>query len=166
MMLEVHHLVYMHTMPLTDIHYQPIIMTKMHTQRIVHLFMKIILGGMVDVGMVIILDLVNRIMYIGRVLQVTNMPMELYFYHLQIYNIMETRLKEMKLKIIKLNDTQYKRIIEDFDGNEIWNGGEQYYIYDGVVVMQNQNLLELIEQMKGLPFWNIVEVINELYPTE
>jgi hypothetical protein len=79
---------------------------------------------------------------------------------------METRLKEMKLKIIKLSDTQYKRIIEDFDGNEIWNGGEQYYVYDGVVVMQNENLLELIEQMKDLSFWNIVEVINELYPTE
>jgi hypothetical protein len=79
---------------------------------------------------------------------------------------METRLKEMKLKIIKLNDAKYKRIIEDFDGNEIWNGGEQYYIYDGIVVMQNQNLLELVEQMKALPFWNIVEVINELYPTE
>jgi hypothetical protein len=76
---------------------------------------------------------------------------------------METRLKEMKLKIIKLSDTQYKRIIEDFDGNEIWNGGEQYYVYDGVVVMQNENLLELIEQMKDLPFWNIVEVVNELY---
>lgn len=92
--------------------------------------------------------------------------MEQHFYHLQIYNIMETRLKEMKLKIIKLNDTKYKRLIEDFDGNEIWNGGEQYYIYDGLVVMQNENLLELIEQMKALPFWNIVEVINELYPIE
>jgi hypothetical protein len=79
---------------------------------------------------------------------------------------METRLKEMKLKIIKLNDTQYKRIIEDFDGNEIWNGGEQYYIYNDVVVMSAENLLQLIEQMKGLPFWNIVEVTNELYPTE
>jgi len=79
---------------------------------------------------------------------------------------MEARLKEMKLKIIKLNDTKYKRVIEDFDGNEIWNDGEQYYIYDGVVVMQNENLLQLIEQMKALPFWNIVEVVNELYPTE
>jgi hypothetical protein len=79
---------------------------------------------------------------------------------------MQTTLKEMKLKIIKLNDTQYKRVIEDFTGNEIWNGGEQYYIYDGVVVMQNENLLQLVEQMKSLPFWNIVEVINELYPTE
>ena len=75
---------------------------------------------------------------------------------------METRLKEMKLKITKLNDTQYKRVIEDLDGNEIWNGGEQYYIYDNVVVMSNDNLLELIEQMKGVPFWNIIEVINEL----
>ena len=90
-----------------------------------------------------------------------------HFYHLQIYNIiMETRLKEMRLKIIKLNDTQYKRIIEDFDGNEIWNGGEQYYIYDGLEVMTSTHLLELIDQMKGLPFWNIIEVINELYPTE
>jgi hypothetical protein len=79
---------------------------------------------------------------------------------------MQTTLKEMKLKIIKLNDTQYKRVIEDFTGNEIWNGGEQYYIYDSVVVMQNENLLQLVEQMKSLPFWNIVEVINELYPTE
>ena len=69
----------------------------------------------------------------------------------------------MRLKIIKLNDTQYKRVIEDLDGNEIWNGGEQYYVYDDVVVMSNDNLLELIEQMKGVPFWNIVEVINNLY---
>jgi hypothetical protein len=76
---------------------------------------------------------------------------------------METRLKEMRLKIIKLNDTQYKRVIENLDGNEIWNGGEQYYIYDNVIVMGNENLLELIEQMKSVPFWNIVEVINELY---
>ena len=72
----------------------------------------------------------------------------------------------MRLKINKLNDTQYKIVIEDFDGNKIWNGDEQYYIYDGVVVIQNENLLELVEQMKALPFWNIVEVINELYPTE
>ena len=76
---------------------------------------------------------------------------------------METRLKEMRLKIIKLNDTQYKRVIEDLNGNEIWNGSEQYYVYDGVVVMTNDNLLELIEQMKKLSVWNIVEVINELY---
>ena len=69
----------------------------------------------------------------------------------------------MRLKIIKLNETQYKRIIEDLDGNEIWNGDEQYYVYDGVIVMGNENLLELIEQMKSVPFWNIVEVINELY---
>jgi hypothetical protein len=79
---------------------------------------------------------------------------------------METILKDMRLKINKLNDTQYKIVIEDFDGNKIWNGDEQYYIYDGVVVIQNENLLELVEQMKALPFWNIVEVINELYPTE
>lgn len=90
-----------------------------------------------------------------------------HIYHSQIYNIiMETRLKEMRLKLIKLNDTQYKRIIEDFDGNEIWNGGEQYYIYDGLEVMTSTNLLELIEQMKGLSVWNIVEVVNELYPAE
>jgi hypothetical protein len=76
---------------------------------------------------------------------------------------METRLKEMRLKIIKLNDTQYKRVIEDLNGNEIWNGGEQYYIYDSVVVMTNDGLIDLIEQMKKLSVWNIVEVINELY---
>jgi hypothetical protein len=73
---------------------------------------------------------------------------------------METRLKEMRLKIVKLNDTQYKRVIEDLDGKEIWNGGAQYYVYDGIVVMTNDRLIELIEQMKNLPDWNIVEVIN------
>ena len=76
---------------------------------------------------------------------------------------METTLKQMRLKIIKLNDTQYTRIVEDLNGNEIWNGGEQYYVYDGVVVMTNDSLIELIEQMKALPVWNIVEVINDLY---
>ena len=79
---------------------------------------------------------------------------------------METRIKQMRLKILKLNDTQYKRIIEDLDGNEIWNGGEQYYIHDDMVVMTDIHLLQLIEQMKLLPVWNIVEVINELYTTE
>lgn len=79
---------------------------------------------------------------------------------------METRIKQMRLKILKLNDTQYKRIVEDLDGNEIWNGGEQYYIYDGLEVMTSTNLLELIDQMKGLSVWNIVEVVNELYPME
>ena len=69
----------------------------------------------------------------------------------------------MRLKIIKLNDTQYKRVIEDLNGNEIWDSGEQYYVYDEIVVMTNDNLLELIEQMKKLPIWNIVEVINNLY---
>ena len=78
---------------------------------------------------------------------------------------METILKNMRLKIIKLNDTQYKRIIEDFDGNEIWDGGEQYYIYDGLEVMSSTHLMELIEQMKQLSVWNIVEVVNELYPS-
>ena len=72
----------------------------------------------------------------------------------------------MRLKINKLNDTQYKTVIEDLDGNEIWNGGEQYYIYDGLVVMTSTHLLELIDQMKSVSFWNIIEVINELYPTE
>jgi hypothetical protein len=76
---------------------------------------------------------------------------------------METRLKEMRLKIIKLNDTHYKRVIEDLDGDEIWNGGEQYYVYDGIVVITNDGLIDLIEQMKKLSVWNIVEVINELY---
>jgi hypothetical protein len=76
---------------------------------------------------------------------------------------METILKDMRLKINKLNDTQYKIVIEDLNGNEIWNGGEQYYIYDSVVVMTNDGLIDLIEQMKKLSVWNIVEVINELY---
>jgi len=150
------------------IHFQLQTMIRMHIHQTVLQTMAINLGGMVVVGMEIILQVEEdmRMVRIGLVLAVTTTIMERHFYHLQIYNIMETRLKEMKLKIIKLNDTKYKRLIEDFDGNEIWNGGEQYYIYDGIVVMQNQNLLELVEQMKALPFWNIVEVINELYPTE
>ena len=128
----------------------------------------IIHGGRVLVGMETILQVEVDIKTapIGQVQEEIITIMVQHFYHLQIYNIMEARLKEMKLKIIKLNDTKYKRVIEDFDGNEIWNDGEQYYIYDGVVVMQNENLLQLIEQMKALPFWNIVEVVNELYPTE
>jgi len=124
----------------------------------------IIHGGMGVVGMEIILQVeVIKMLHIGRVQEEIITIMEQHFYHLQIYNIMETRLKEMRLKIVKLNDTQYKIVIEDLDGVEIWNGGKQYYIYDDVVVMSNDNLLELIEQMKGVPFWNIVEVINNLY---
>jgi len=136
--------------------------------RTVQQIMVITLGGMVLVGMETILqvEVDMQTAPIGQVQEEIITIMVQHFYHLQIYNIMEARLKEMKLKIIKLNDTKYKRVIEDFDGNEIWNDGEQYYIYDGVVVMQNENLLQLIEQMKALPFWNIVEVVNELYPTE
>jgi hypothetical protein len=122
------------------------------------------LGGMVVVGQgTILLEVDIKTDHIGQVQVGIIIIMVLHFYHLQIYNIMETILKDMRLKINKLNDTQYKIVIEDLNGNEIWNGGEQYYIYDDVVVMSNDNLLELIEQMKGVPFWNIVEVINNLY---
>jgi hypothetical protein len=74
---------------------------------------------------------------------------------------MNTELKEMKLLVKKIPGGKYVRTIVDTHGNEIWNGGEQYYIYMGETVMTNEAMLDLINQMKQLPFWNIVDIEND-----
>ena len=74
---------------------------------------------------------------------------------------MNIQLKPMKLLVKKLDDTKYKRTITDLDGNLIWEDKEQWYVYDNIVVMDAVRMSDLINQMKQLPFWNIVEVENE-----
>lgn len=74
---------------------------------------------------------------------------------------MNTQLKEMKLSIKKISSNKYVRTITDMNDNEIWNGGEQYYIYMGDVVMDNNKMTDLINQMTQLPFWNIVDIEND-----
>ena len=74
---------------------------------------------------------------------------------------MNITLKEMILKIKKINDTQYVREIYDLRGNLVWTGGNQYYIYEGLEVMNAEKILDLIEQMKKMPSFNIVEVVND-----
>ncbi len=67
----------------------------------------------------------------------------------------------MILKVRKINDTQYVREIYDLRGNLVWTGGDQYFVYDGLEVMNRQRMDELIEQMKKIPMFNIVEVQND-----
>ena len=74
---------------------------------------------------------------------------------------MNTQLKEMKLSVKKISSTKYVRRITDMDNNEIWNGGEQYYVYMGEIVMDNNRMNDLINQMQQLPVWNIVEIEND-----
>jgi hypothetical protein len=74
---------------------------------------------------------------------------------------MNTQLKEMKLLVKKISHEKYIRTIVDMSGNEIWNGGEQYYLYMGDIVMDNDRMSQLINQMQQLPFWNIVEIEND-----
>lgn len=74
---------------------------------------------------------------------------------------MNIQLKQMKLFIKKINSEKYKRTITDLNGNLIWDGGEQYYVYQDMVVMDSDKMNDLINQMKNLPFWNIVEVEND-----
>jgi hypothetical protein len=74
---------------------------------------------------------------------------------------MNITIKEMVLKVKKINDTQYTREIYNMDGDLVWSGGNQYYKYDGMEVMDTQRMSELIEQMKKLPAWNIVQVEND-----
>lgn len=75
--------------------------------------------------------------------------------------MMNIIIKEMILKVKKINDTQYVREVYDLRGNLVWTSGNQYYIYDGMEVMNSIKMLELIEQMKGLPVFNIIEVQND-----
>ena len=70
-------------------------------------------------------------------------------------------IKPMILSVKKINDTKYMRSITDMEGNEIWNGGEQYYIFDNTIVMNKTAMNNLINQMKKLPHWNIVKVISD-----
>jgi hypothetical protein len=74
---------------------------------------------------------------------------------------MNIQLKQMKLQVKKLDDSKYKRTITDLDGNLVWDGGEQWYVYNNMVVMTPDQMQDLINQMKQLPFWNIVEVEND-----
>lgn len=74
---------------------------------------------------------------------------------------MNAQLKEMKLSVKKISGDKYVRTITDMNGNEIWNGGEQYYVYMGDIVMNNERMSDLINQMQQLSFWNIVEIEND-----
>lgn len=73
-------------------------------------------------------------------------------------------IKPMKLVITKVNESQYTRIIYDLRGNTVWDGGLQFYMFDGQEVMTADRMNELIEQMKQLPSWNIQEVVNDFNP--
>ena len=74
---------------------------------------------------------------------------------------MNITLKDMKLFVKKIDSEKYKRYITDLNGNPIWEDKEQYYLYQGLVTMDSERMNDLIEQMKQLPFWNIVEVEND-----
>jgi hypothetical protein len=74
---------------------------------------------------------------------------------------MNIQLKPMKLLVKKLDDSKYKRTITDLDGNLIWEDKEQWYVYNGDIVMDAQRINNLINQMKKVSFWNIVEVEND-----
>jgi|APGre2960657373_1045057.scaffolds.fasta_scaffold157819_3 hypothetical protein len=74
---------------------------------------------------------------------------------------MNIQLKPMKLLVKKLDDTKYKRTITDLNGNVIWEDKEQWYVYNGDIVMDAQRMDDLINQMKRVSFWNIVEVEND-----
>ena len=74
---------------------------------------------------------------------------------------MNIQLKPMKLLVKKLDDTKYKRTITDLNGNVIWEDKEQWYVYNGDIVMDAQRINDLINQMKRVSFWNIVEVEND-----
>lgn len=74
---------------------------------------------------------------------------------------MNTQLKEMKLFVKKISFDKYVRTITDMNGLEIWNGGEQYFIYMGDIVMDNDRMSQLINQMQQLPVWNIVDIEND-----
>lgn len=74
---------------------------------------------------------------------------------------MNIQLKQMKLSVKKIDNKKYRRTITDLNGNLIWEDKEQYYLYQGLVTMDSKRMTDLIEQMKQLPFWNIVEVEND-----
>ena len=63
-------------------------------------------------------------------------------------------LKDMKLIFtIYENEEKWIRTIEDMDGNLIWTSGEEPLLYD----QRSEDMLDSWEeQMKHLPFWNIM----------
>ena len=70
---------------------------------------------------------------------------------------MDIQLKDMKL-VFTISDNTLTRVIQDLDGNTIWSNNGEYY--DETMPL---SLLEDYEtQMKQLPFWNIVEVENNI----
>ena len=74
---------------------------------------------------------------------------------------MNITLKDMKLFVKKIDSEKYKRYITDLNDNPIWEDKEQYYLYQGLVTMDSERMNDLINQMKQLPYWNIVEVEND-----
>jgi hypothetical protein len=112
--------------------------------------MVITLGGMVLVGMVIILDLVNQITYTGQVLLVTNTLMVQYSYPLQTYN--------MKLTLKKTTEEKFEiKVINS--GLQMFHN-ELHYMYMGREVFGKESSLDMVEQLKGL-FNNINEIEND-----
>jgi len=67
----------------------------------------------------------------------------------------------MKLTVKKIDHEKYRRTITNLEGSLIWDGGEQFYVFQDLEVMNAERMHDLIEQMKKLPFWNIVEVEND-----
>jgi hypothetical protein len=74
---------------------------------------------------------------------------------------MNITVKDMILKVKKVNDTQYVREIYNLEGVLVWSGGMQYYIYENSEVMNSQKMSELIQQMKRISAWNIVTIEND-----
>jgi glycosylphosphatidylinositol transamidase (GPIT) subunit GPI8 len=76
-------------------------------------------------------------------------------------NKMNITYKPMKLTVKKIDHEKYRRTITNLEGSLIWDGGEQFYVFQDLEVMNAERMHDLIEQMKKLPFWNIVEVEND-----
>ena len=74
---------------------------------------------------------------------------------------MDIILKEMILKVKKISDSQYVREIYDVEDNLLWTGGDQYFLFEGMVVMNKEKMSELIDQMRNLPFFNIIKIEND-----
>ena len=75
--------------------------------------------------------------------------------------MMDIILKEMILKVKKISDSQYVREIYDVEDNLLWTGGDQYFLFEGMVVMNKEKMSELIDQMRNLPFFNIIKIEND-----
>jgi hypothetical protein len=74
---------------------------------------------------------------------------------------MDIKLKEMRLIIKKLDESTYTREVYDMSGTLIWSSSKQYYVYEGMIVMDRDRMKELIEQMKNTGKFNIVSIEND-----